>query len=86
MSPLALSNVLDAALSLAVATAAAVWLGVRGFRVLARRRGGRCACPGAGGPGGGSACGAGKGPSAADLRAAAARAAGRLNRTTPGGR
>lgn len=80
MSPLALSNVLDAAVSIAVAAAAATWLGVRAFRVITRKRTGGCACPSA------PTCGAGKGPSAAELRAAAARAADRLNRSAPGGR
>ena len=80
MTLVGLSNVLDAALSLAVAAAAAIWLGVRGVRAFARRRAGGCACPSA------PTCGAGKGPSPADLRAAAARATDRLNRGTPGRR
>jgi hypothetical protein len=80
MSLLALSNVLDAALSIAVAAAAVIWLGVRAVRTLARKRAGGCACPSA------PTCGAGKGPSASDLRAAAARATDRLNRGTPGRR
>ncbi len=77
MSTLALSNALDLAVSLTVVAAAATWLGVRAWRVLTRKRAGGCACPSA------PTCGAGKGPSAADLRGAAARAANRLNRTTP---
>ena len=78
MSALALSSALDLAVSLAVVAAAATWLGVRAWRLLvAEARRGDCACPSA------PTCGSGKGPSAADLRAAAARAAERLNRTTP---
>lgn|GEM_PF-2510495 len=77
MSTLALSNALDLAVSLAVVAAAATWLGVRAWRLLTRRRAGGCACPSA------PTCGGGKGPSTDDLRAAAARAADRLNRTTP---
>lgn len=86
MTLVGLSNVLDAALSLAVAAAAAIWLGVRGVRAFARRRAGGCACPSASKAGGVPGCGAGKGPSPADLRAAAARATDRLNRGTPGRR
>lgn len=58
---------------LVVVGLAVLFLGVRVARFLRPRAGGGCACPSA------SACG-GKGPSLADLRAAAARGAARVNR------
>lgn len=71
MTPLALSA--DTWAVLAAVGAAAAFLVARAVRFLRPGPEARCACPSA------SACG-GKGPSLADLRAAAARGAARVNR------
>lgn len=71
MTALALS--FDTGAVLGAVAAAAAFLVLRVVRFLRPRAGAGCACPSA------SACG-GKGPSLADLRAAAARGAARVNR------
>lgn len=71
MSALALA--LDTWGVLGAVGAAAAFLVARAVRFARPRGGGGCACPSA------SACG-GKGPSFADLSAAAARGAARVNR------
>ncbi len=71
MSALALG--LDTWGVLGAVGAAVAYLALRMARFARPRDGGGCACPSA------SACG-GKGPSLADLRAAAARGAARVNR------
>ena len=67
---------LDVALALGISALAAAWLVRRGVRRLRAKSGAGCDCPSAG------ACGP-KGPSAADLKAAAARAMDRVNRDRP---
>lgn len=68
MTPLGLT--LDEGAALCVAALAAAWLLRRAVRTLSSRRAAGCACPSAG------SCGA-KGPTRADLSAAAARAVAR---------
>ena len=69
MTPVAIT--LDEAAAIGLAALAATWLGWRAVRTLSARKGGGCACPSAG------SCGP-KGPTRADLSAAAARATSRV--------
>ena len=75
MTPVA--TTVDLLATLAAIALAAAFLIVRGVRVWRRRGAGGCACPSADARGGAGGCGAARGPSADDLRAAAARGARR---------
>ncbi len=65
---------LDTVAALLLAGLAAAWLVGRALRTFSPRKGGACGCANE------SACGP-KGPASRDLRAAAARAVERVNRT-----
>ena len=65
---------LDLIVALALAGLAAAWLVRRAIRTFAPKKAGGCGCANE------SACGP-KGPGLADLKAAAARAVDRVNRT-----
>jgi len=69
----------DTVVALALVALAAAWIARRTWKTMVQRTSGGCACPNASACGGSTPrTGAGGGPGTAELRAAAARAVGRL--------